>query len=384
MQIINLHGSAMRRRALIASLLITGVVTAPVVAAQVVASPHRTENVILVMTDGFRWQEFFAGADSALMSRAAGQVSDTAKLRVDYWRPTAAERRSTLLPFLWGTIGAQGQIFGDSANGSVASIMNPRKFSYPGYSETFTGFVDPRIDSNGHPPNENVTVFEWLNQMPEFRGKVAAFATWDAFTRIINAERSGVPVFDGWERGGATGTGTPRESVLRELYASSIRVWPDNTFDALMHHAMLDYLPLRKPRVLFIGYGETDEWAHSGRYDLYLQSAHRVDGFLRQLWERVQSDPQYRDRTTLIVTTDHGRGYGTRWRDHGEDVVGAESIWMAVIGPDTKAMGARRDVPLVRQAQVAATIAALLGKQWQVAQPRAAAPLPVIDAAMRR
>ncbi len=83
-----------------------------------------------------------------------------------------------------------------------------------------------------------------------------------------------------------------------------------------MHHAMLDYMHVRKPRVMFIGYGETDEWAHSGRYDMYLRSAKQVDAFLRELWSRVQADSQYRDRTTLIVTTDHGRGYGAAWRDH--------------------------------------------------------------------
>jgi hypothetical protein len=336
------------------------------------------------MTDGFRWQEVFDGADDALLTRAAGNVADTAALRRDFGQGSRAERRAALLPFIWGTMATRGQVFGDSANGSVAQITNPLKFSYPGYSETFTGHVDPRIDSNEHPPNSNVTVFEWLNRQPAFRGRVAAFATWDAFTRIINAGRSGIPVFDGWTRGGATGTGTPRAAVMRDLFATTVRYWPDNNWDALTHQATLDYLTTRKPRVLFIGYGETDEWAHAGRYDLYLRSAHQVDAYLAQLWATVQADKQYRDRTTLIVTTDHGRGYGAKWRDHGQDVVGAENIWMAVLGPDTPALGARANVPVVRQAQVAATIAAFLGADWRGAEPRAAAPLPGVGDALSR
>ncbi|MDZ7631732.1 MAG: hypothetical protein U5K74_10405 [Gemmatimonadaceae bacterium] len=343
----------------------------------------RTENVILVMTDGFRWQEVFGGAEARLMSRTAGQVADTSALRRDFWRDTPQERRRALLPFFWSTIASRGQVFGDSVNGSVARILNPLKFSYPGYSETFTGHVDPRIDSNGHPANENVTVFEWLNSRPALRGSVAAFATWDAFTRIINAGRSGVPVFDGWDRGG-TATETPRGTLLRDLFATTVRYWPDNNWDALTHHAMLDYMTVRKPRVLFIGYGETDEWAHAGRYDLYLRAAHQVDAFLADLWARVQADPQYRDRTTLIVTTDHGRGYGDAWRDHGQDVAGAENIWMAVLGPDTPALGVRSNTPVVRQAQVAATIAALLGENWQSAEPRAAPPLPGVGDVLSR
>ena len=344
--------------------------------AQARASVTRTRHVILVMTDGFRWQEVFGGAEDALLTRAAGNVADTIRLRRDFGRGSGAERRAALLPFIWGTMAVQGQLFGDSARGSVAQITNPLKFSYPGYSETFTGHVDPRIDSNEHPANTNVTVFEWLNRQPAFRGRVAAFATWDAFSRIINADRSGVPVADGWTRGGVTGTGTPREALLRELFATTVRYWPDNNWDALTHQAAMDHLAVRKPRVLFIGYGETDEWAHAGRYDLYLRSVHQVDAYLAQLWAQVQSDPQYRDRTTLIVTTDHGRGDGPKWRDHGKDVVGAENIWMAVLGPDTPALGARSNIPLVRQAQVAATIAALLGTDWQAAEPRAAPPIP--------
>ena len=344
--------------------------------AQARASVTRTRHVILVMTDGFRWQEVFGGAEDALLTRAAGNVADTMGLRRDFGRGSGAERRAALLPFIWGTMAVQGQLFGDSARGSVAQITNPLKFSYPGYSETFTGHVDPRIDSNEHPANTNVTVFEWLNRQPAFRGRVAAFATWDAFSRIINADRSGVPVADGWTRGGVTGTGTPREALLRELFATTVRYWPDNNWDALTHQAAMDHLAVRKPRVLFIGYGETDEWAHAGRYDLYLRSVHQVDAYLAQLWAQVQSDPQYRDRTTLIVTTDHGRGDGPKWRDHGKDVVGAENIWMAVLGPDTPALGARSNIPLVRQAQVAATIAALLGTDWQAAEPRAAPAIP--------
>ena len=344
--------------------------------AQARLSATRTQHVILVMTDGFRWQEVFGGAEDALLTRVAGNVADTVGLRRDFGRGSGADRRAALLPFIWGTMAVKGQLFGDSARGSVAQITNPLKFSYPGYSETFTGHVDPRIDSNEHPANSNVTVFEWLNRQPAFRGRIAAFATWDAFSRIFNADRSGVPVADGWTRGGVTGTGTPREALLRELFATTVRYWPDNNWDALTHQAAMDHLAVRKPHVLFIGYGETDEWAHAGRYDLYLRSVHQVDAYLAQLWAQVQSDPQYRDRTTLIVTTDHGRGYGPKWRDHGKDVVGAENIWMAVLGPDTPALGARSNIPVVRQAQVAATIAALLGTDWQAAEPRAAPPIP--------
>ncbi len=353
--------------------------TAPLVAQNTAARTQST-HVILVITDGVRWQEVFGGADSSLMGKA-GRVADTTSLRRAFWRDAAMDRRTVLLPFVWGTMAVRGQIFGDSTIGSIARVTNRFKFSYPGYSETFTGHADPRIDSNGYPPNPNRTVFEWLNAQPAFSGRVAAFATWSAFRRIINTERSGIPVHDGWDNGFAN-TGTARASTLRHLYSTHTRIWADNAMDALTHSVVMDYQDAKQPSVLFIGYGETDEWAHEGRYDLYLQSAHQVDEFLAQLWQRAQADSRTRDRTTLIVTTDHGRGNGAEWRDHGETVVGAERIWIAAMGPDIPALGVRRDTPTT-QSQVAATLAAALGYDWPAAEPKAAKPLPLFGAPSR-
>ena len=127
--------------------------------------------------------------------------------------------------------------------------------------------------------------------------------------------------------------------------------------------------------MLFVGYGETDDWAHSGRYDLVLRSAHQVDAFIAELWLTMQRMPQYRGVTTFIITTDHGRGSGpTAWRDHGQDVAGAENIWIAMLGPDTPALGEMTS-GTVTQSQIAATVAALLGEDWTVANPRAGKPL---------
>jgi hypothetical protein len=96
-----------------------------------------------------------------------------------------------------------------------------------------------------------------------------------------------------------------------------------------------------------------------------LRSAHAVDSYLRELWSTLQSMPEYRGTTTMIVTTDHGRGStGTAWRDHGERVDGAENVWIAAIGPDTPAKGERANVERVTQSQIAGTVAALLGQTY--------------------
>jgi len=148
-------------------------------------------------------------------------------------------------------------------------------------------------------------------------------------------------------------------------------VWAGECFDSFLFHTALEYLKLHKPRVLFVGLGDTDEWAHAGRYDLYLESAHRADAYVRELWETVQGMKEYRGKTSLIFSPDHGRGEGPEWKSHGEKVPISKSIWMAFLGPDTKGLGERKDVAGVTQSQIAATLAALLGEDYAGAVQKA-------------
>jgi hypothetical protein len=87
--------------------------------------------------------------------------------------------------------------------------------------------------------------------------------------------------------------------------------------------------------------------------------------------------PRYRNNTTLLITTDHGRGTTPAdWTDHGRDVPAAEDTWMAAIGPRVPPLGIREGVT-VTASQLAATIAALLGEDFRAAVPSAAPPLPL-------
>src|SRR5262249_55411288 len=97
---------------------------------------------------------------------------------------------------------------------------------------------------------------------------------------------------------------------------------------------------------------------------------------VEQLWTTLQRLPAYRDQTTFILTADHGRGSGpVQWKDHGVEQPGSQNIWIAVMGPDTAPLGERTHTAEVHQAQIAATIAALLGKAYGKAVAAAAPPL---------
>src|SRR5258706_10028476 len=244
---------------------------------------HKTENVVLVTYDGLRWQEVFDGAEKALLTKENGGVSDPARFE-------KMRGREDLLPFLWGTVAKQGQIYGNGRKGSVARVTNGRRFSYPGYNEILCGFGDPRIDSNDNKPNPNVSVLEWLNGKDAYRGRVAAFAEWDCFPAILNVARSGLFVNAGIATVEGPGL-SEREKTLNQVLLDT--TWPhaDQRSDALTFLMAQAYFERTKPRVLFISFGETDEWAHEGRYDFVLESAHRIDGYIARLWEEVQSMP---------------------------------------------------------------------------------------------
>jgi hypothetical protein len=340
---------------------------------------HKTQNVIVVMMDGMRWQEVFRGADAELIKTPGPDVLDGAKDRAAnaqrlYWRETAAERRQALMPFLWSVMATQGQVFGNRDLGSDSHVTNGLNFSYPGYSETLTGFADPRVHSNDNIPNPNVTVFEWLNARPEFTGKVAAFGAWEVFNGIFNRDRCGFVVNAGYDPLTAI-PATPELALLNALKAETVRFWLDEPFDPIPFHTAVEYLKASKPRVLFVGLGETDDWAHAGSYPEYLNAAHLGDSYLKQLWDLVQSMPEYRGTTTLIVLPDHGRGVGAKWTSHGQDIPESKETWMAFLGPDTAALGERKQAAPVTESQIAATVAALLGEDYHAAVPKSASPI---------
>jgi len=332
---------------------------------------QRTENVILITYDGLRWQELFGGLDERLLEPSAKAVKDASSLRQRFGGDTPKVRRERLLPFFWGTIAKEGQVYGDPSTDSQGQVTNGKFFSYPGYNEILSGFADDRIDSNAKTPNPNVTVLEWLSKQAGFKDRVAAFGSWDVFPYIINAERSGIPVNAGW----MALTESPDAGVLKglnDLSREFPRYWGNVRYDFLTFRGVEEYLKSRKPRVLYVAFGETDDWAHGRRYGLYLDAAWRTDDYIRRLWELLQSMPEYAGKTSLVMTTDHGRGDSSEdWTGHGSDTPGSADIWIAVMGPDTSARGIVPDV-VVTQGQVAATVAALLGLDYAAAAPKAA------------
>ncbi|HTD94751.1 MAG TPA: alkaline phosphatase family protein [Chitinophagaceae bacterium] len=331
-----------------------------------ISQSMKTENIIVITLDGFRWEELFGGADSALI-RNVNFSRDTSALQQAFWSASADERRKKLMPFFWSTIQSQGQLYGNRWTGSQVNNANKYWFSYPGYNEIFTGYPDDSVNSNDKIWNKNINVLEYINQQPAYKNKVAVFSTWDVFPYILNTKRSGLYVNADVDSLHFNSKEFQLINDIQFLTTRPLGVRPD----VLTYIAGREYLKAYQPKVLYIAFDETDDFAHAGMYDQYLASAHAEDAMIADLWKTVQSMPAYRNKTTMLITCDHGRGdkIKDQWKDHGTKIADAGQIWVAALGPDTSPLGEVKNGPVLYQRQLATTIAALIGMVFKPAHP---------------
>lgn len=336
------------------------------------------ENVVLITFDGLRWQEVFQGLDRKLAVH--DEYSSQSELLLnEFWSDDVDQRAEKLFPFLHGKVFSEGSYVGDRTRNSCAAVSNPWYFSYPGYSEILSGVVNPSIDSNDKVLNPEKTFLELLEENSEYKGRTAAFASWDVFPFIFNTSRSSIHVnaFSAEEQ-----PANEEEIFLNKLYADIPPPWPTVRNDAFTHRYALSYLQRERPRVLYIAYGESDDFAHDGKYDEYILAAHRTDRFIEEVWNTLQSMPEYKDNTVLFVTTDHGRGehpietwqhhaskesisgYMTSLAEYEEGIVGSEAVWMASMGPGIASSGLiETDTGCIISNQIAATLLRLMEQE---------------------
>ncbi|HXB42784.1 MAG TPA: hypothetical protein VNV85_01950 [Puia sp.] len=334
----------------------------------------QTENIFIITTDGFRWQEVFSGADPAMIGNT-NFVQDTSLIKQLYWDADPNIRRQKLMPFMWGVIAQKGQLYGNRLLGNKASAANLYKISYPGYSEIFTGYADPWIVINLPRENKNVNILEYLNNEQPYHGKVVAFSSWNVFPYILNKQRSGLSVNSGYE---------DIENEDADSAFQFINKVQDNMdrkshtrYDWLTYLNAREYIEEHHPKIVFLSLGETDEFAHAGHYDRYLQQGTAVDKMISELWYYVQTNSFYKNKTTFIITTDHGRGDKPfNWNNHSLLTKGSGQTWMAMIGPGIEPVGEIKTEQRIYQKQIAATIATLLGQEFKTSH-KIGKPIPL-------
>jgi hypothetical protein len=339
------------------------------------AGQTATRNVVLVTADGLRWQELFGGIDPLLMNAKETGMADAGHLRKKLWRESPVERRTALMPFFWKTLAPAGVVLGNAGKGSSVKVTNAYRVSYPGYAEILTGRAqDSAIRGNDPIRNPAITVLEFIRERLGLRQRqVALFASWRVFD-VIGEHRPGAIFINA---GYSPAEGSARTRELSALQFRALTPWDETRHDYITLELALEHLRTEKPRAIYIALGETDDWAHSRRYDRVLGAIEYFDEALRQIWMFIEQTPEYRGCTSVVITSDHGRGSTLEdWHGHGAKVSGAEQIWIAVAGPDTPAVGEASDAPPAFQRDVAPTMLDLLGIDYREYKGVEGRPIP--------
>lgn len=108
--------------------------------------------------------------------------------------------------------------------------------------------------------------------------------------------------------------------------------------DSETFNTLTSVLAQDHPSLVLVNFQDVDLTGHSGDWASYTNAIQMVDNLVYSIWTQlIQGDAVYKDRTTMIVTSDHGRhlpGFGD-FQDHGGVCQGCRHIIFLAVGPDT-------------------------------------------------
>lgn len=312
-------------------------------------SPERlhANTVIVLVIDGIRWQEVFTGVDRKLAQRHG--LEGTPR--------TASE----LVPNLHALRTEVGAAVGAPGVGPPLRASGPVYRSLPGYMELLSGRPAEYCLSNRCGSVRYPTLIDRVSDgEPE---AAALFASWPHLLHAaaVKPERG---VVSAGRTGGTNLERLYRSPVRATLRARAVAAGPapskgDFRRDAFTAALALDYLNHERPRLLFVSVGEADAWGHANNYSAYLTALHQADAFVGELLSLSTRLNRAGHRTTLIVTTDHGRDQQAR--EHGPGIPESGRVWAIAGGFGVEARG---DVPLEQPktlSAIAPSVLCLLG-----------------------
>ncbi len=290
------------------SRFVRGVLGAVLIAAGTLpAQPPsaRPDRVVFLVLDGVRSEEFFIGRSPYRKKRG----------------PHLSKEK--LLPFVWTRLAshADSRVFGNRFahrnRRDYCKINNTYGVSLPAYADLLSGLRQSEVRSNDFDgPSPTATIPDQLIDAGVLPEEIAVFASWANIRHV--ASREAEPEF-------YVSTGLREDDVEPR--------WSNARHDADLFDDVRAYVEEQDAlRYLFIAFNDSDEWAHLGDYPRYIKSIRRQDEFIRKLYDFLESRDDYRGRTAYFITTDHGRGRGKHWRNHGR-VPGSQYIWALVHTP---------------------------------------------------
>ena len=271
------------------------------------------------------------------------------------------------MPFIWNTLKPQGTAFMEMYNDVCT-------FTSPGHATMLTGAWQMFPNYAGRED----TTFQtraWEPTIFEYARKDLGFQQWDTWcvvgkTNCLENDWSIHPEYG--EEHGANLVQVPTFIDVPET-CYSIESLPD--VDSMTVDSLMVILDRDTPSLVFVNLRAVDEAAHLDNplcgFWVYEEAIRRADRAVERIWEYI-SDPEnehYVGRTTLIVTTDHGRhdvGFTDDYKGHGGICHGCRHVMCLVVGPDTPPYTEveRRTY----QVDIAPTIRELLGGDGGIAR----------------
>ncbi|MDI6807818.1 MAG: T9SS type A sorting domain-containing protein [Candidatus Eisenbacteria bacterium] len=112
--------------------------------------------------------------------------------------------------------------------------------------------------------------------------------------------------------------------------------WSQGSTDLNVWSYTSQIMDVYHPRFFEVYLAGVDAAGHSGNWTTYQTAISTADSIVDMLWQKIQTDPFYKDKTTMFVTNDHGR-HTTDFTSHGDGCTGCRQIMFLAIGPDIKA-----------------------------------------------
>ena len=304
------------------------------------SGPTPETTLVIVTFDGVRTRELFEGAEPAQLG--GGAAPD-----------------GTLMPYLMEELAPTGSFIGMPGATARLRIGNPSGMSLANYQAIFSGRLTLCTGNECEPPSGETLLGRIRRERDLPRESIAMFATWDRLCRGIGAdevadatcdpvalseratERFGPAAEEAWKSAGSPPLTEIADQLVLELGVDRLRDGP--------------------PAVLYLAFDDSDATGHRGDYPAYLDVLRRYDTYLRTLVAEIDAVEAAGTPVLLVVTTDHGRGHGDDWTDHGWTVSGTEKVWLFARGPGVARRGVIEDGTAHSHLDLRPTIEYLLG-----------------------
>ncbi len=299
-------------------------------------------SVIFITLDGVRTQEFFSHTEYLPRFKAYAQKN--------------------------------GFIFGErqGAHPRPMKISDSVALSLPGYRAILSGQFESTCLSNDCKQIDHETIFDRLAFEFSDRHSVAAFTSWNRMSRALESiPRHFVSsVGLGSIQGLSAEEQKPYLAIQERAFADEPTHWLECRYDRYTFEMGLKFLKEYQPRFLYLSFIDTDEWAHQKDYLAYVRALKDWDERFSELIKSLDEMGEYSQNTSIVVTTDHGRGLRKHWSNHNLLMPNAFKVWAVVI-PSKEFTRIHHPVVLPREVyshlQIRPTLELLLGLKPELA-----------------